>query len=83
MSMKEKPRKWRALVLLVYAPDLRPDKEGCILARPGEIFELYPEILEYPDRVALAVKLGLIEPVPETPIVRPDKETKETTRDQA
>lgn len=76
MSMKEKPRKWRALTKLVYS-DLIPEKAGQPLAEQGEITELYPEIVALPDRIRLLETMGFIEPVPEIHIARPDKTEKE------
>ena len=74
MSIVREKRKWRALINLIYS-DLVPEKQGQMLARKGEITSLYDELLKYPDRVQLLETRGFIEPLPETPIIRPEKVT--------
>lgn len=76
MSMKPKAKRWRALIKLVYS-DLIPEKAGQPLAEKGDITELYPEFLKYPDRITLLENLGYIEPVPDSLIIREVSEVKE------
>lgn len=77
MSIKPPTRKWRALIDLAYS-DIIPEMAGKPLAKAGDITELYPELLEFPDRLKLLEDLHFIEPVPETAIVKPSKANKDS-----
>jgi hypothetical protein len=66
----EKVKKYRALATLIYS-ELVPALDRQVLARPGDITELYPELTRYPDRVKLLIDLGAIEEVPDVEIIRP------------
>lgn len=65
--------KYRANIDLIYGADLKPEMFGQILARAGDVTELYPELVKFPERVQLLIDRGFITPIEEVQLDRKGK----------